>query len=145
MFRKRIGLSQQKFADLLSVSRSYLGDIESGRSEPSTAFLSSFTSITDGSADWLLTGQGEMFRSERTAASTEPEPQPEPAPAPDQAIPADLAAERQRVATLLETLAALSPESRDALLTECQSRAEAAQRLAELERRVAEMGEERRA
>lgn len=60
-WRRAAGWSQQ-LEDRLSVSRSYLGDVEAGRSEPSGALLTALTSTTDVSADWLLTGKGEMER-----------------------------------------------------------------------------------
>ncbi|WP_295451976.1 hypothetical protein [uncultured Thiodictyon sp.] len=59
--------------------------------------------------------------------------------------PAQMAGRQPRVAALLGVVAALSPEAQDAVLSECLSRAEAAQRLAELERRLEQMDEQRRA
>ena len=68
-YRKKRGVSQQQLADLIGISRSYLGDIEAGRSEPSTHFLTAITTKTDVSSDWILTGEGEMLK-------TKPDPTP---------------------------------------------------------------------
>ena len=62
IYRKSTGMSQQKFADLIGVSRSYLGDIESERSEPSFNFLTTIVEKTNVSSDWILSGHGEMYR-----------------------------------------------------------------------------------
>lgn len=61
-FRKEEQLSQQKFANELGVSRGYIGDIERGRSEPSSNFLTLITSKFGISIDWVLTGEGEPYR-----------------------------------------------------------------------------------
>jgi transcriptional regulator with XRE-family HTH domain len=60
--RKEKNLSQQEFADILNVSRGYIGDIERNRSEPSSNFLTLLSSNLNVSIDWVLTGEGEMYR-----------------------------------------------------------------------------------
>jgi transcriptional regulator with XRE-family HTH domain len=50
-------LTQQEFADKLGLSRSYLSDVERGRSHPSIAFLQSLAVNFDVSLHWLLTGE----------------------------------------------------------------------------------------
>ena len=65
-YRKNQGQSQQQFAELMGVSRSYLGDIEIGRSDPSANFLVSLLQMTDVSADWILTGEGSMYRGSKS-------------------------------------------------------------------------------
>jgi transcriptional regulator with XRE-family HTH domain len=69
-YRKSKEWSQQQLADLLGVSRSYLGDIEAGRSEPSTNFLTAITTKTDASSDWILTGEGKMQKGKTTEPQT---------------------------------------------------------------------------
>jgi transcriptional regulator with XRE-family HTH domain len=63
LFRKDKKLSQQELADIIGVSRGYIGDIERNRSEPSSNFLTLLASKLNISVDWLLTGEGEMYRS----------------------------------------------------------------------------------
>lgn len=62
IYRKEKRLSQQELADLLGVSRGYVGNIESGRNEPSSSFLMLLASKLNVSADWVLTGDGEMLK-----------------------------------------------------------------------------------
>lgn len=61
--RKEKGLSQQEFADIIGVSRGYIGDIERNRSDPSSNFLTLLASRLNISADWVLTGEGEIYRN----------------------------------------------------------------------------------
>ncbi len=49
-------MTQQGFADLLSVSRSYLNNIESGK-PPSFNFIMTLIRLTSYNADWILTGK----------------------------------------------------------------------------------------
>lgn len=62
LFRTEKHLSQQKLADVLGVSRGYIGDIERDRSEPSSNFLTLLASKMDVSIDWILTGKGKMLK-----------------------------------------------------------------------------------
>lgn len=62
--RKEKNLSQQEFADILGVSRGYIGDIERNRSDPSSNFLTLLASKLNISADWVLTGEGGIYRNE---------------------------------------------------------------------------------
>ena len=50
-------LTQQEFADKLDLSRSYVSDVERGRSYPSIPFLVAIAANCDTSLDWLLTGE----------------------------------------------------------------------------------------
>ncbi|SMF96152.1 DNA-binding transcriptional regulator, XRE-family HTH domain [Methylomagnum ishizawai] len=61
-WRKTKKLSQQKLADLIGVSRSYLGDVEAGRCDASAKILTSMAKHTDVNPGWLLTGEGVMER-----------------------------------------------------------------------------------
>jgi len=51
-------LTQQEFADKLQLSRSYISDVERGRSYPSIQFLAALAVTCDISLNWLLTGEG---------------------------------------------------------------------------------------
>jgi transcriptional regulator with XRE-family HTH domain len=66
LFRNDKNLSQQELADSIGVSRGYIGDIERNRSEPSSNFLTLLASKFNVSVDWLLTGRGEMHRTDTT-------------------------------------------------------------------------------
>lgn len=63
-YRKARGKTQHQFALLINVSRSYLGDVEAGRCEPSRNFIEALLTGTDVSIDWILTGQGLPIREE---------------------------------------------------------------------------------
>lgn len=69
LFRKDKKLSQQELADIIGVSRGYIGDIERNRSEPSSNFLTLLASKLNISVDWLLTGEGEMYRTNQGVES----------------------------------------------------------------------------
>lgn len=62
-YRKSRRKSQQQLALEIGVSRSYIGDIEAGRCEPSRNFIQALLDVTDVNPDWLLTGNGLMRRS----------------------------------------------------------------------------------
>ena len=62
--REHFGLSQKEFAEKLSVQRSSISEIESGKRDVSRNIISALVALFDVSADWLLTGEGEMFRSD---------------------------------------------------------------------------------
>jgi transcriptional regulator with XRE-family HTH domain len=113
-YRKSMGLSQQQLAETINVSRSYLGDIEAGRSEPSANFLTSLVKQTDVSSDWLLTGEGPMRRSGAGNSPTPTDP------------------ERAAMLTLYE---ALDPDQRREILQVAQEK----KRLNEVERQLAEL------
>ena len=68
-FRTEKNISQQKLADLIGVSRGYIGDIERDRSEPSSNFLTLIASKLDVNIDWVLTGRGNMLISQPLAQS----------------------------------------------------------------------------
>lgn len=68
--RGKLQLNQANFSAKLNVSRSYLADIESGRTEPSFNFLRALLVSTDVSSDWILTGEGEMWRSAKSPSLT---------------------------------------------------------------------------
>jgi transcriptional regulator with XRE-family HTH domain len=133
-WRKTLGWSQQRLADTVGVSRGYLGDVEAGRSEPSGALLTALTSATDVSADWLLTGEGEMLRRPAGAVRDEPAARYQVEAESD-------ASWERRIAMLSALLADLSPEHREAILADALSRAATAQQLAELGQALADIRE----
>jgi transcriptional regulator with XRE-family HTH domain len=68
-WRKRQGYTQAKLAELLGVSRSFLGDIESGRTEVSRNLLTLLSERLGLRADWVLHGQGEPSSDDVTHVS----------------------------------------------------------------------------
>lgn len=130
--RRRFGLSQQKFADFLGVSRSYLGDIENDRCQPSRAFLTVITSRTDVSADWLMGGHGEISTSQEEELRTSDGVTWIP-------VPHELGKDEKRVGILLELLGSLDPRVREAILTDAISRASNAQQIADLTHAVQDL------
>ncbi len=63
--RKRLGLSQKEMAQKLGISRVALARYENNKRYPDTAILAKIAQILGVSLDWLVTGKGEMFTSER--------------------------------------------------------------------------------
>ncbi len=59
--RQSLGLSQQAFADALGVSRSYVKDIEIGRSDPSFNFLRTLTGVYNANLNWIVEGIGSVY------------------------------------------------------------------------------------
>lgn len=65
MLRKALDLTQDSFAEKISVVKSLISMIESGKREPSELFLRSIlNTFPRVSETWLRTGEGEMFRQE---------------------------------------------------------------------------------
>lgn len=60
MIRKSTGLSQQKFADRLMVSRNFIAQVETGNRDMSPRMMKSVCSEFYIREEWLLTGEGEM-------------------------------------------------------------------------------------
>lgn len=63
LFRKSLGLSQRAFGASLSVSGGLIGQIEADISAPSRRFLEAISERYNVSADWLLSGTGEMLHA----------------------------------------------------------------------------------
>lgn len=61
--RKNLGLTQEKFADRLSMKRNTIANYEIGRNEPIDAVISLMCREFHVSERWLRTGEGEMFVS----------------------------------------------------------------------------------
>ena len=56
--------TQKDLANKLGISRSYLGDIESGRTVPNDEFIKKISKALDVSIDYLTTGTVETFPGE---------------------------------------------------------------------------------
>ena len=61
------GLTQQEFANLVNSVSSTVASIESGKREIPKSMLKNLVENLGIDANWLLTGEGEMFRSETRA------------------------------------------------------------------------------
>ena len=58
LLRREFGMTQQAFAKTMSISRSHVGNLETGGSEPSDHLLSLMCTKFGVSFDWLKHGQG---------------------------------------------------------------------------------------
>jgi transcriptional regulator with XRE-family HTH domain len=63
LLRRHLGLTLQELADKTGISKSYLGDISTGRSKPSRRVVSQLAESLNVSSDWLLYGTGPMFQA----------------------------------------------------------------------------------
>ena len=72
LVRKSLGLTQEKFAEKVGLSRNFMWMIESGTRVPSDRTISDICREFNVNETWLRTGEGEMFnqitRSEKIAA-----------------------------------------------------------------------------
>ena len=72
LVRKSLGLTQEKFAEQVGLSRNFMWMIESGTRVPSNRTVSDICREFNVNETWLRTGEGEMFnqitRSEKIAA-----------------------------------------------------------------------------
>lgn len=59
--RKELDMTQQEFADSISIKRSTMATYESGRNEPIDAVISLICKQHNVNEDWLRSGEGEMF------------------------------------------------------------------------------------
>lgn len=59
--RKKLGLTQQEFANKVGISRNNIAKYEVGINEPSTAVISLLCKTFHVSEEWLRNGVGEMF------------------------------------------------------------------------------------
>ena len=58
------GKTQETFANYLEISKENISSYESGRRNPSDAFIKLVCEKCNVNEDWLRTGNGEMFMSE---------------------------------------------------------------------------------
>lgn len=72
LVRKSLGLTQEKFAEQVGLSRNFMWMIESGTRVPSDRTISDICREFNVNETWLRTGEGEMFnqitQSEKIAA-----------------------------------------------------------------------------
>lgn len=72
LVRKSLGLTQEKFAEQVGLSRNFMWMIESGTRVPSDRTISDICREFNVNETWLRTGKGEMFnqitRSEKITA-----------------------------------------------------------------------------
>lgn len=59
--RRHLDLTQQEFADRLSVKRGAIANYEIGRNEPTDAVISLICREFNVNEEWLRNGTGEMF------------------------------------------------------------------------------------
>lgn len=59
--RRTLDISQKDFAAELSISSSFLSEIESGKTKPGYNFLTKLASEFNVNPAWLLLGKGPMF------------------------------------------------------------------------------------
>ncbi|MBR6422672.1 helix-turn-helix transcriptional regulator [bacterium] len=62
LLRKKLSLTQQEFSEMLGISQNFLSMIEQGKSKISAELCLSLSKI-NVNLDWLITGQGEMFKT----------------------------------------------------------------------------------
>jgi transcriptional regulator with XRE-family HTH domain len=61
--RHTLGLSQVKFAKAIYLSNGYLAEIELGNRPVNERLIQLISTIFDVSKQWLLTGEGSMFKT----------------------------------------------------------------------------------
>lgn len=61
LVRKSLGLTQEKFAEQVGLSRNFMWMIESGTRVPSGRTISDICREFNVNETWLRTGEGEMF------------------------------------------------------------------------------------
>ena len=59
--RKHLGMTQQEFADKISIQRSTYSKYEVGQNEPTSAVIALICDRCHVNEEWLRTGAGEMF------------------------------------------------------------------------------------
>ncbi|MCQ4637172.1 helix-turn-helix transcriptional regulator [Anaerovorax odorimutans] len=61
LLRKKLGLTQQEFANRLNIKRGTIANYEIGRNEPIDAVISLICKEFNVNEEWFRTGKGEMF------------------------------------------------------------------------------------
>ena len=61
--RKYVGLTQEKFAQSIGVSRSNVTNVELGKIQLTDRLIKTICSVYNVDENWLRTGEGEMFIS----------------------------------------------------------------------------------
>lgn len=67
--RKELGYSQKILAEKANLGRSFISHIEAGSQKPSFDVIVKIIDKFNVSADWLLTGEGQMFVDENKVLS----------------------------------------------------------------------------
>lgn len=62
--REKLRLTQKEFAEKLGYSQAYIAELEKGKKEPSRKFLQQLKSQYAINIEWILFGEGPMFREE---------------------------------------------------------------------------------
>lgn len=62
LLRKHLNMTQQEFADSLSVKRGAIANYEVGRNEPTDSVIALICREFNVNEEWLRTGEGDMFR-----------------------------------------------------------------------------------
>lgn len=60
--RKRLNLTQEEFGAKIGIKKSAISQLESGKSTPSSQTVSMICDKFGVNRDWLVTGNGTMFR-----------------------------------------------------------------------------------
>ncbi len=100
LVRKKLGFTQEEFADRLGIKRSAISNYEIGRNIPIDAVLSLISREFNVNKEWLRTGEGEMFIAAPTTVLD--------AVAKEYNL-------RQKDYVLIEKLVRMSPEERDGI------------------------------
>jgi len=123
--REYKALNQKQFSDAIGVSRSFLSEVENGKSKPSIEMLSGIAGrYGDIDTDWLLTGNGSMLRDD---GKNTHEPTPED----------PLARRKALVMTMVEQIVERIDDDRG--LDEIQVDLQKIKRAQEMEREIAEL------
>jgi len=69
--REFLGLTQEEFAQKLDTTQAVISNYERGARVPTVDFLNRLTKTFQLDINWLLTGEGEMFREKTKAAEAE--------------------------------------------------------------------------
>ena len=68
MLRKALDLTQQEFANRIGIKRNSYANYETGRNTPIDAIIVSICREFNVNEEWLRSGTGEMFKSDRDTA-----------------------------------------------------------------------------
>jgi phage repressor protein C with HTH and peptisase S24 domain len=69
LLRIHNNLNQKNFASELNTSSGYISEVETGKTLPGCGFLFLLKRVFNVDANWLLTGQGEMFGGQKPEAT----------------------------------------------------------------------------
>lgn len=69
--RNAQNLTQQAFAKSLGIAQGFLSELEKGKYEPTQTILMAICYLYQINIDWLLTGEGQMYRHSDTDTGTD--------------------------------------------------------------------------